>query len=53
MSMRVDNLLDRDYYNTARSSSSDGNDDGVYDGEDLSITVNQGITYTAGMSVKF
>ena len=50
---RVDNLLDRDYYNTARSSSSDGNEDGVYNKEDLSITVNQGISYTAGMSVKF
>ena len=50
---RVDNLFDEDYYNTARASSSDGNDDGVYDGEDISIVVNQGVTYTAGLSVKF
>ncbi|MDT8317399.1 MAG: TonB-dependent receptor [bacterium] len=50
---RVDNLFDKNYYNTARSSSSDGNDDGVYDGEDVSIVVNQGITYAAGASVKF
>lgn len=50
---RVDNLFDEDYYNTARSSSSDGNADGVYDAEDISIVVNQGRTYTAGLSVKF
>lgn len=49
---RVDNLFDEFYYNTARSSG-DGNDDGVYDEEDLSLVVNQGRTYTAGVSVKF
>lgn len=49
---RVDNLFDTFYYNTARASG-DGNDDGVYDEEDLSLVVNQGRTFTAGVSVKF
>jgi iron complex outermembrane recepter protein len=49
---RVDNVFDKQYYNTARSSS-DRNDDGVFDKEDLSITVNQGRTLTAGLSAKF
>jgi iron complex outermembrane receptor protein len=49
---RVDNLFDKFYYNTARGSG-DGNDDGVYDGEDLSLVVNQGRTFTAGISASF
>lgn len=49
---RVDNLFDRTYYNTVRGHG-DTNEDGVYDQEDLSIVVNQGRTYTAGLSVKF
>ncbi|QHG90626.1 TonB-dependent receptor [Sulfurimonas sp. CVO] len=49
---RVDNVFDKFYYNTARSSG-DRNEDGVFDAEDLSITVNQGRVYTAGLSVKF
>ncbi|MCD6258589.1 MAG: TonB-dependent receptor [Helicobacteraceae bacterium] len=49
---RIDNLFDKDYYQTARSSG-DRNEDGVFDAEDLSITVNQGRVYRAGMSVKF
>ncbi len=49
---RVDNVFDKQYYNTARSSS-DRNDDGIFDAEDLSITVNQGRTFTAGLSLKF
>ncbi len=49
---KVDNALDKFYYNTARSSG-DANSDGKFDAEDLSITVNQGRTYTAGLSVKF
>jgi iron complex outermembrane receptor protein len=49
---RVDNLTDKEFYNTARSSG-DGNDDGVYDAEDLSLVVNQGRTYTAGLAVTF
>lgn len=52
MFVRVDNILDEQYYNTARSSS-DRNSDGVFDYEDLSITVNPGRVYTAGLSVKF
>ncbi len=50
--LRVDNLFDKVYYNTARSSG-DGNDDGLYDEEDLSLVVNQGRTYTAGLSARF
>lgn len=49
---KVDNALDKSYYNTARTSG-DANYDGVFDAEDLSLTVNQGRTYTAGLSVKF
>jgi iron complex outermembrane receptor protein len=49
---RVDNVLDNQYYNTARSSG-DRNEDGVFNMEDLSITVNPGRIYTAGLSVKF
>jgi iron complex outermembrane receptor protein len=49
---KVDNALDKFYYNTARASG-DGNTDGKFDAEDLSITVNQGRTYTAGLSMKF
>ncbi|MDT8338243.1 MAG: TonB-dependent receptor [Sulfurimonas sp.] len=49
---RVDNVFDKFYYNTARSSG-DRNEDGLFDAEDLSITVNQGRVYTAGLSVKF
>ena len=49
---KVDNALDKFYYNTARASG-DSNTDGKFDAEDLSITVNQGRTYTAGLSVKF
>ncbi|MGM0594861.1 MAG: TonB-dependent receptor [Pseudomonadota bacterium] len=49
---RIDNLFDEDYYNTARSNG-DGNEDGLYDEEDLSLVVNQGRSYTAGFSLKF
>ena len=49
---RVDNLLDEQYLNTARGYS-DSNDDGFYNGEDLSLVVNQGRTFTAGISAKF
>ncbi len=50
--LRIDNLFNRTYYNTARSSA-DRNADGVYDEEDLSLTVNPGRVYTAGVSAKF
>ena len=49
---RVDNVFDKFYYNTARSSG-DANNDGVFNSEDLSITVNPGRVYTAGLSIKF
>ncbi|MGD9970475.1 MAG: hypothetical protein AB7S65_08460 [Sulfuricurvum sp.] len=49
---RVDNLFDKFYFNTARASS-DRNYDGVYNAEDLSLTVNPGRVYTAGLSVRF
>ncbi len=49
---RADNVLDETYYNTARGSS-DANDDGVYDAEDLSLVVNPGRSFTAGLSAKF
>ncbi|MES9969614.1 MAG: TonB-dependent receptor [Candidatus Thiodiazotropha sp.] len=63
--LRVDNLFDEDYYNTARGGSgdaktadSDGDGvydsyDGVYDENDISIVVNKGRTLTAGLSVTF
>ncbi|MFK5894730.1 MAG: TonB-dependent receptor, partial [Pseudomonadota bacterium] len=49
---RVDNIFNRDYYNNVRGSG-DSNEDGIYDGEDLSITVNPGIVLSAGLSAKF
>ncbi len=49
---RVDNLLDKTYYNNARASG-DGNGDGTYDEEDISITVNEGRTINFGIQVKF
>lgn len=49
---RVDNVFDHYYYNSARGSK-DQNEDGVYDDEDISITVNEGRTYTAGLQVTF
>ncbi|MDD3591060.1 MAG: TonB-dependent receptor [Sulfurovum sp.] len=52
MFARADNIFDKQYYSTARSSS-DRNEDGVFDAEDLSITVNHGRMITAGLSVKF
>lgn len=49
---RVDNIFDRDYYNTARGYD-DRNEDGYYNAEDLSIVVNPGTVFHAGLSVKF
>ncbi len=49
---RVDNLLDKTYYNNARASG-DGDGDGDYDKEDISITVNEGRTINFGIQVKF
>jgi iron complex outermembrane receptor protein len=49
---RVDNVLDRTYYNTARGYR-DSNNDFTYDAEDFSIVVNPGRRYTTGISVTF
>ncbi len=49
---RIDNLFDRNYYNTARGYR-DANEDGFYNGEDLSIVVNPGRAITAGLTVDF
>ncbi|NOR72449.1 MAG: TonB-dependent receptor [Mariprofundaceae bacterium] len=49
---RVDNVLNRTYYNTARGTY-DRNADFTYDAEDLSIVVNSGRRYTTGISVTF
>jgi iron complex outermembrane receptor protein len=49
---RIDNLLDRTYYNSVRlRSDSDAN--GSYNYEDMSIVVNPGRRWTAGLSAKF
>lgn len=50
--VRIDNLFDEDYYNTARGHG-DGNEDGSYNAEDLSIVVNEGRTWAAGLSLTF
>jgi iron complex outermembrane receptor protein len=50
--VRVDNLFDRFYYNTARSYD-DRNEDGYYNEEDLSIVVNPGTVFTSGLTVRF
>ncbi|MDP3291776.1 MAG: TonB-dependent receptor, partial [Sulfuricurvum sp.] len=49
---RIDNLFDNQYYNTARASS-DRDTNLLFNAEDLSITVNPGRVYTAGLSIKF
>ncbi|WP_303901062.1 TonB-dependent receptor [Thiohalomonas denitrificans] len=49
---RVDNVMDERFYNTVRGTG-DGNEDGVYDEEDLSIVVNPGRAYYAGVSLRF
>ncbi|MDX8401859.1 MAG: TonB-dependent receptor [Mariprofundaceae bacterium] len=49
---RIDNLLDRFYYNTARGFR-DANNDFVYNAEDLSLVVNPGFRWTAGLTAEF
>ncbi len=49
---RIDNLFDRFYYTTIRGGS-DGNGDGTYNAEDMSITVDPGRVWTAGVSLAF
>ncbi|MCK9373943.1 MAG: TonB-dependent receptor [Sulfuricurvum sp.] len=52
MFARIDNLLNKFYFNTARASN-DRDYNKVFNQEDLSLTVNPGRVYTAGLSVKF
>ncbi|MFK5977215.1 MAG: TonB-dependent receptor [Sulfurovum sp.] len=49
---KVENLFDKHYYNSARAND-DRDENGVFDYQDLSITVNQGRFYSAGLSLKF
>jgi len=49
---RIDNVFDKFYFNTARSSG-DRDYNFIYNQEDLSLTVNPGRVYTAGLSIKF
>lgn len=49
---RIDNVFDKFYFNTARASN-DRDYNLVFNQEDLSLTVNPGRVYTAGLSVKF
>jgi len=49
---RVDNIFDRTYYNTARGFY-DANGDFAYNAEDLSIVVNPGRVWTAGITAAF
>ena len=49
---RVDNLFDRTYYNTARGYR-DSNGDFVYNAEDISLVVNPGRRFTAGITATF
>lgn len=49
---KVDNALDKQYFMMPRVTG-DRNDDGVYDKGDMGLTVNPGVTYYAGLSVKF
>lgn len=50
--LRIDNVFEESYFNTARGSS-DGNKDGVFDAEDISVVVNPGRVWTAGVSMQF
>jgi iron complex outermembrane receptor protein len=49
---KVDNIMDDQFYSIARAHA-DGNYDGVYNAEDLSINVDPGRVFMAGFKVKF
>jgi iron complex outermembrane receptor protein len=57
--LRVDNLFNEYYYNTARGSSDGASPgtgdvpDGVFNNEDISLVVNPGRVLTAGVSLQF
>jgi iron complex outermembrane receptor protein len=55
---RIDNLLDKDYWVTARGTNDSAHAitnryDGIYNAEDLSIVVGRGRVWTAGLSATF
>jgi iron complex outermembrane receptor protein len=50
--VKVDNLLDDSFFSTARGHA-DSNMDGNYDAEDLSIVVDPGQVWQAGIGIKF
>ncbi len=52
MFARIDNVFDKFYFNSARASN-DRDYNKVFNQEDLSMTVNPGRVYTAGLSLKF
>lgn len=49
---RIDNLFNRYYYTTIRGGS-DGDGNGIYNAEDMSITVDPGRVWTTGLSLVF
>ena len=57
--VRIDNLLDERYFNTARGNYDNASPgtgdvaDGIFNMEDISIVVNPGRVWTAGVSVRF
>lgn len=55
--VKVENLTNKTYYSAVRgvadSADIHGNYDGIYNAEDLSITVDPGRTWSAGMSLRF
>lgn len=55
--VKLENVTNKKYYRTAYgaqdSAGIDGNYDGVYNSEDLSIIVDPGRTWSAGVSVRF
>jgi iron complex outermembrane recepter protein len=57
--VRIDNLFDKNYFNIARGTNDSQSPataskyDGVYNAEDLSITVNPGRIWRAGLTVRF
>jgi len=49
---KIDNLFDKQYYMMPRVTG-DRNDDNLYDVGDMGLTINPGILYLAGLSVRF
>ena len=49
---QANNIFDKQYFMMPRVTG-DRNDDGLYDYRDMGLTVNEGRTYLAGLSIKF